>query len=317
MEPIEVARAEALTDDKQKLLVTRGIPGSGKSSFAELWTGMSEHHARVNRDDLRKMLFNSSGVLTQDKEAAVSAAERAQVRALLKQGKSVIVDAMHLRAQYARIWAEIAKELGIRFEVVDFKVVLEDAIERDRQRGLAGERTVGEEVIRKLYKQFPQNRWPAIAARETAPGPMEPYTPHLGKPLTYIFDIDGTLAHMGDRRSPYDYTQVHLDEPDEHVVEIAKTLWESGFVILVVSGRDASCYKATEEWLTSNGIGYNKLLMRGDNDKRPDFKVKYDIFDRHIRNNYHILGVFDDRKQVIDMWRALGLKCFQVQEGNF
>ena len=27
--------------------------------------------------------------------------------------------------------------------------------------------------------------------------------------------------------------------------------------------------------------------------------------------------VFDDRQQVVDMWRANGLTCFQVAEGNF
>jgi len=27
--------------------------------------------------------------------------------------------------------------------------------------------------------------------------------------------------------------------------------------------------------------------------------------------------VFDDRQQVVDMWRQNGLTCFQVADGNF
>ena len=45
--------------------------------------------------------------------------------------------------------------------------------------------------------------------------------------------------------------------------------------------------------------------------------VKREIFDREIRDRYRVVGVFDDRKQVVRMWRALGLTVFQVAEGNF
>lgn len=28
-------------------------------------------------------------------------------------------------------------------------------------------------------------------------------------------------------------------------------------------------------------------------------------------------GVFEDRKQCVDMWRSLGLTCYQVADGNY
>lgn len=37
----------------------------------------------------------------------------------------------------------------------------------------------------------------------------------------------------------------------------------------------------------------------------------------NIKDKYNVLGIFDDRQQVVDMWRSLGLKCFQVEPGNF
>ncbi|WP_457852111.1 phosphatase domain-containing protein [Mycolicibacterium conceptionense] len=32
---------------------------------------------------------------------------------------------------------------------------------------------------------------------------------------------------------------------------------------------------------------------------------------------YTVAGIFDDRNRVVDMWRRLGLACFQVAEGDF
>ncbi|WP_203780134.1 phosphatase domain-containing protein [Paractinoplanes rishiriensis] len=37
----------------------------------------------------------------------------------------------------------------------------------------------------------------------------------------------------------------------------------------------------------------------------------------HDRCRWRIVGVFDDRQQVVRMWRALGLTVFQVAEGDF
>ena len=37
----------------------------------------------------------------------------------------------------------------------------------------------------------------------------------------------------------------------------------------------------------------------------------------HINGKYNVLGVFDDRDQVVSVWRSLGLTCFQVNWGNF
>ena len=45
---------------------------------------------------------------------------------------------------------------------------------------------------------------------------------------------------------------------------------------------------------------------------------KYDIYNNHIKDNWNIISVFDDRNQVVDMWRnGLRLQCFQVADGNF
>ena len=73
----------------------------------------------------------------------------------------------------------------------------------------------------------------------------------------------------------------------------------------------------TKQWLEDNSIRYDQLLMRGTGDNSPDIIVKKAIFDVYIKDNYNIEFVLDDRNQVVEMWRSLGLKCLQVQDGDF
>jgi hypothetical protein len=87
--------------------------------------------------------------------------------------------------------------------------------------------------------------------------------------------------------------------------------------MIFVSGRKDDCRDVTEAWLKANGFEYDWLYMRKTGDDRNDAVVKLDIFNEHIRNGYDVLGVFDDRNRVVNMWRRLGLKCFQVAEGDF
>lgn len=135
------------------------------------------------------------------------------------------------------------------------------------------------------------------------------------KPAAYIFDIDGTLAIRGDR-SPYDYSKVNLDTLNEEVVRVCRHLSDI-YPIIIVTGREDDCYKETIDWLHQHRLKYQVLHMRKAGDKRKDSIVKAEIYIRAIEPHYHILGVFDDRQQVVDMWRSLGLTCFQVDYGNF
>jgi hypothetical protein len=57
--------------------------------------------------------------------------------------------------------------------------------------------------------------------------------------------------------------------------------------------------------------------MREAGDHRPDWIVKKEIYNNLISKEFDVKLVFDDRQQVVDMWRSIGLTCFQVAEGNF
>ncbi|SHW54178.1 Predicted kinase [Mycobacteroides abscessus subsp. abscessus] len=302
-----------------KLTAMRGYPGSGKTTKAKEIAAQSGA-VRVCRDDLRKMLHDNYHTGKAECEDQVTTAERAQVHALLQSGTSVVVDATHLEPRWLRKWAKMAAQYGAKFEVVDITTSALKSAANDVLRKARGERHVGGEVIERMAKRHPIQNWPKVTQVETfTPEPVE-WVEDL--PTAIIVDIDGTVAHM-DGRSPYDYTQVHTDTVDEQVRWLVNSMFRKGVMVLFVSGRDDSCRDETVKWLEYHGILFDELHMRptgakdGNGNKLPDYRVKYDLFNAHIRGKYNVRFVLDDRDQVVNLWRALGLKCLQVQPGDF
>lgn len=129
-----------------------------------------------------------------------------------------------------------------------------------------------------------------------------------------ICDIDGTLAHMGER-SPYDWHRVREDTTDQVVIEVLRRF--DDHEVILVSGRDAICRRETVDWLKENRIPFHHLFMRPERDSRKDVEIKQEIYDNEIKGKFSVTLVLDDRNQVVKMWRDNGLKCLQVAEGDF
>ncbi len=146
----------------------------------------------------------------------------------------------------------------------------------------------------------------------------------MSKKRAIIFDIDGTLAHMkcrisrwGKSAAPFQDHDAHDDLIDEHVAHMVRTL-ASDFAIIICSGRKDSSQDILERWLCHFDIPFSDLYMRKHDDNRKDSVVKREIYETKIEPKYDVWLVFDDRDQVVEMWRnELGLKCFQVAEGAF
>jgi hypothetical protein len=137
-------------------------------------------------------------------------------------------------------------------------------------------------------------------------------------PDIVLFDIDGTLAHMNGKRGPFDWHRVDVDDLDIIVYEALRRHQKVGDIIGILSGRSEDARKKTEEWLDFYGINnYKFLYMRRSGDNRKDNLVKQEIYENKIKPFYNVKTIYDDRDQVVKMWRSLGLKCFQVAEGDF
>jgi hypothetical protein len=141
-----------------------------------------------------------------------------------------------------------------------------------------------------------------------------------------IVDLDGTLAHHDDR-DIHDNPRVEEDVIDPAVyllvanysigVQEPGTGEHIAYKILIVTGRWETFREETARWLDHWGIQYEQLYMRRDGDYRPDYIIKREIYETAIQGNYRVDLVLEDRNSVVKMWRELGLKCFQVADGDF
>jgi hypothetical protein len=158
-----------------------------------------------------------------------------------------------------------------------------------------------------------------------------------------IFDLDGTLALIDKRRALAGVTpgapeasnpqmdwkvfldpeNIHLDEPNIPVIKMAQMLHSQGFRIVIFSGRSKATYRTTRQWLIQNDVPFDMLQMRpNDRDDgghwhfMSDNKLKQHWLDTLVDKD-DIFAVFDDRQQVVDMWRSNGLTTFQVADGDF
>lgn len=298
-----------------KLIMCKGLPASGKTTFAK--QQLSDRVKRVNKDDLRAMLDNSKW--SKQNEAFVLSVRDYITRYALLGGFDCIVDDTNLAPKHESALREIADEVGALFEIKDFTdVPLQTCIDRDSARP----NSVGKKVIKTMYNSFLREKG------DVAQYQKPPYNPDL--PNCIIVDIDGTLAHMNGR-SPYDYTQVHTDIVDENVRDVVwrYTGWRDPMdevpdtYVIIVSGRDDTCRRETEEWLKANNIKYDEFYMRDhtlvdeQGNKLDDTIIKKDIYEQYIKPRFNVRFVLDDRDRVVKMWREQGLKVLQVAEGNF
>ena len=297
------------------LHLTRGLPASGKTTHARQWVAEDPtSRARVNRDDLRAMLHD--GVWRgQATETQIIAVRDRAIASLLRRGIDVICDDTNLPQDTAKDLAKLAQSEGASLAVVDLTAVpLDECLRRDGLRP----KPVGEDVIRTMHAKFlsgGRRLAPVVAAAVRAPAAVK-YTPPLGGLPAILCDIDGTLA-LANGRDPYDEARVGDDLPNVPVVAAVHAMSAQGFAVVCMSGRTAGCRAETMAWLERHGIRCRELLMREVGDKRKDSIVKAELFDRHVRDKYAVRCVFDDRNQVVEMWRSLGLTCFQVAPGDF
>jgi predicted kinase len=286
-----------------KLILLRGVPASGKSTWRNLYVSLHPGTVVASRDDIRMALY---GIYWGDtiNEKIISDVEEAAIRAGLKAGKDVIADSTHIKHAFIkRIWA-IGEEFGADIEIKEFPISLAEALERNAKR----DRQVPPEVIKKMDQAL-RSSGPFVP--EVKPS-RQKYKPIEGSVPAVLCDIDGCLALKSNERGYYDWAKVDLDSAQKHVVETLRALAAQGYYVIVMSGRDGVCFDITRDWLTLNDIPCDTLLMRAVGDARADEIVKSELFDAHIREDYDVLLVIDDRPRVARMWRSLGLNVLQV-----
>lgn len=287
---------------KQVIIITRGLPASGKTTFARQWVAEDpEKRVLIEKDIIRQnhKLFKDGKYNHRRGDEAIVVAERdRQVHNALNAGKSVISSDTNLIKRHIRILSKIAREYDADVVIKDFfDVPISELIKRDLDR----EHSVGEQVIRKMFHQNVKK----------LPTFLE-YDPEL--PFVVVSDIDGTLTLGPKNRSPYDWKKVGNDDINLGVAHLLDGVRVINYAkIFLFSGRDSVCRPETEAWLEKNNIEYDGLYMRKEGDNRSDEVVKAEMIEKYIRGKYNVLIWFDDRVRISTMLRDVyGINVAQL-----
>ncbi len=284
-----------------ELILTIGLPASGKTTWAEDYIKKNPEYINVNRDDIR-LSFQGRGryaKFSKWREEAVTKIAYATAKAAFEAGKSVIVSDTNLNPDRNTAWKDFGKKFKANYREQKFiDVHVGVCVERDGKR----EHAVGSKVIMGMFERGQGIWWHKPV-----------YDPNL--PDVYLVDIDGTVAQMNGR-GPFDWDKVDTDLPKKDVINVVKRL-HTNHNVIILSGRDGVCKDMSAAWLEKHGVTYDDFFIRPEGDCRKDTEIKEEIYNNHIKGKYNVIGVFDDRDQVVHMWRHLGLTVFQVNYGAF
>lgn len=147
--------------ETKKIILCRGIQGSGKSTWAKQWVAEDpKHRVRFNNDDIRNML----GVYwVPTREPIVFKLKRQFMASSMFFGYDIVIDNMNLNEREVEFFKDIIEKhnnpVGVVPDIVrshyelefkDFKTPLEECIRRDAKRF----NPIGAEVITSTYNKY-------------------------------------------------------------------------------------------------------------------------------------------------------------------
>lgn len=307
-----------MSKKNSQILILVGAPGSGKSSFAKYFLRTEENWTRVSRDDFRSMQFQGSRG-NERIESVLTFAVEASIEALLLRHCNVIIDATHCKKDYINQYVKRFGHMAdIHFKVFD--VPLEELENRCAERETQTGKHIPKNVIQKYVAEFENLKKhfdfaPILKKSLALNVPIQ----DENKPSCFLFDLDGTLANANGRNM-FNPTaeEVMNDLPINATIKVLHSL-EKNHDIIFVSGREATNYEATKNWLIkyvfNNEDQKINLLMRPEGDYRRDSIIKSELLHQHIFPSYNVLGAFDDRLQVVrECWNKEGIFCFNVNQ---
>ncbi|MHB8483845.1 MAG: AAA family ATPase, partial [Nitrospiria bacterium] len=109
-----------------RIFFLKGLPGSGKTTWAKEYVRSHPGAKRINKDDLREML--NDGVFSRDNENSVLKARNHLAALYLKEGCDVIIDDTNFHPKHREYFATLAIEFGAEFEEKYFETSLEKCI---------------------------------------------------------------------------------------------------------------------------------------------------------------------------------------------
>lgn len=302
---------------ERKLIICRGIQGSGKSTWAKQWCHEDpEHRVRFNNDDVRNMLGD---YWVPSREKLVTEAKANMITFALITGYDVVVDNMNLNPKedtwIRTLCTNIEKDKGIHIDIEykDFFIPVEECIRRDAMRP----NPIGEKVIKDTWR-----RYRTFIIQQNINEMLNKRPEHVdGARPAILVDMDATLCLNTTGRPYYGEGAAEgmlNDIAVEGICNLVKSLYEKR-TIFIITGREGTpeIIEATKKWLDSNSIKVDGLFFRPVKDYSPGAECKKKIYEDNIKGKYNVEFVLDDNYKCVEMWREQGLVCLQPNEGKF
>jgi phosphoglycolate phosphatase-like HAD superfamily hydrolase len=129
-----------------------------------------------------------------------------------------------------------------------------------------------------------------------------------------VLDIDGVLADVRHRlrhleRRPKNWAAFFLAAPGDPLLPEGAAVAARLAVeheVVYLTGRPERCRRDTLDWLGRHGLPEGRLLMRGDDDRRPARQTKLWHL-RALGRRGNVVVLVDDDPEVIEAASAAGI----------
>lgn len=314
--------------ETRKLILCRGIQGSGKSFWAKKWAEESpEHRIRFNNDDIRNMMGK---YWVTSRENIIKDLKIEFAKSCMRDGWDIVVDNMNLNPKEVKFWEDLVESNNnyatgeipsfhykanylYEIEFKDFWTPVDECIRRDKMRP----NPIGEEVIKQTWKRY-RNFILQEQIKQLKERKLEQDST---KTAAIVVDMDATLCLNTTGRPFYGEGAAEgmvNDEPITEVCDMIRTLHKSGeYSLIVLSGREDTpeIREATETWLHDHDLWPTEVLLRSIGDYSKGEICKKKLIE-HVLKSYNVKFVIDDNNRCVQMYRDMGLTVLQPNEGS-
>lgn len=332
-----------------KMILTVGIPGSGKSTVADRMKAENpEQVVVVERDQTRTNLFGEKyhrGNFPAKSEAQVTRVNEELMKRALREGKTVIVSDTNINPRNVQTLAKTARTYSADLSFEYFDVAPEECKRRNRARGAAGGREVPDHVMDRMISQaygddgrlkemkvgangqvfFVPRSTPGSRMLDAYNKKAEFANPMVDKAVLLV-DVDGTLANNahdaarylhptdGGKKNFEGFFRSIANAPvNSQVRDLANRMREEeGLSIVVLTGRSDSHAKELLDFVKRSGIKASRVVAKREGDFRPDSDFKKEILAEFAEEGLVPVHALDDRDTSIRIMEEAGIMVSRV-----
>lgn len=318
--------------ENKVIILTRGIQGSGKSTWAKKWVAEDPlTRIRYNNDDIRHMqgvYWPTDKQALNKKEKIVIKIKNFIISSYMDAYYDIVVDNMNLNPkEYEYFNALIAEfnanhsdvQYSLKFE--DFIIPVEECIARDAQRP----NPIGATVIKQTYNRYRNEMIKIETEKLLAKEAQIGFNPLL--PGCIIADMDATICFNVTGRPFFGKSAAENmpnDKPNMPVIKLIQNYLKCANEadrVFIITGREETedIKNATYDYVKKHVSTDSRIviLMRPDKNHEAGTIIKKMLYDTYIKDKYNVDYVLDDSQKIVDMYRDMGLTVLQPNAGKF